>query len=89
MATALFAAYVGELDQAFRLLNALYLNRGFTFPGYLNRANSGWGGELHTEHLFTRPMASLRRDPRFATLTRDLGLVDYWQRTRSRSRVIS
>jgi Flp pilus assembly protein TadD len=89
MATALFAAYVGELDQAFRLLNALYLNRGYALPGYLNRANSRWGGELHTEHLFTRPMASLRRDPRFAALTRDIGLDQYWQHTNSRSRVIA
>jgi len=89
MASALFAAYVGERDQAFRVLNGLYLNRGMTFPGYFTRAHSGWGGEPRTAQLFVRPMSSIRRDPRFAALTREIGLDDYWRRTDSRPRVIA
>jgi hypothetical protein len=34
-------------------------------------------------------MSSFRRDPRFAVLTRDLGLDDYWARTKSRSKLVA
>jgi tetratricopeptide (TPR) repeat protein len=88
LAGALFAAYVGEIDQAFRLLDALYLDRGLHLPSaYFARANTASGGERRTLHLFARPMASIRRDPDFAVLTREIGLDDYWQRTNSRSHV--
>jgi len=90
VASALLAAFVGDLDQAFRLVNALYFNRGFKLPDiYFNRSKSGMGGERHTAYLFCRIMASVRRDPRFALLTREIGLDDYWARTNSRSQVIT
>jgi Flp pilus assembly protein TadD len=88
LAGALFAAYVGEVDKTFRLLNALYLDRGLHLPAaYFARVNTGSGGERRTLHLFARPMASIRRDRRFAALTREIGLDEYWQQTNSRSRV--
>lgn len=87
MATALFAAYVGDLDVVFKMLNGIYVNRGSTFPGYLDRAYSGWGGEPHTQYLFVRPMALARHDARFSALTRAIGFDEYWHQTNSRRQV--
>ncbi len=47
------------------------------------------GEDRHTYNIFGRPSTALRRDPRFAVLTRELGLDDYWRRTRSRPLVIA
>lgn len=89
MTGAIFAAFVGETDQAFRFLNALYFNRGFNLPSaYFDRANSGWGGERQTQFLFSREMTTVRRDSRFPALTRELGLDEYWRRTNSHSQLI-
>jgi len=86
---AAFAAFVGDFDQAFRLLNAFYFNRGFRLPDiYFNRAYSGFGGERHTAFLFSRAMSPMRRDPRFGELTREIGLDDYWAKTDTRSLVV-
>jgi hypothetical protein len=86
---AIFAAYVGDLDEAFRLLNALYFNRGFAMSDAYFAKEQGMysGAERSTYNLFGRPNAAIRRDPRFALLTRELGLDDYWARTNSRSLV--
>jgi DNA-binding winged helix-turn-helix (wHTH) protein/tetratricopeptide (TPR) repeat protein len=90
LAGAMFAAFVGDVDQAFRLLNALYFNRGFRVPGfYFDRAYSNFGGELHTANLFCRMLSPIRRDPPFGALTREIGLDDYWARTASRSLVVA
>ena len=87
LATAVFAAFVGEVDVAFNVLNGLYFRRGFQLPEeYYQRLDSA-AGDPQTAYLFTRPMASVRRDSRFAALTREIGLDDYWRRTKSRSRV--
>ena len=88
---ATFAGYVGDFDTAFRMLDALYFNRGFAMPDvYFAREQGIYAGtDRHTSNLFRRPLQALRRDPRFATLTRAIGLDDYWARTNSRSLVIS
>jgi hypothetical protein len=44
-------------------------------------------GDRHTYDLFRLPNAAMRHDPRFRQLTREVGLDDYWTRTRSRSLV--
>jgi DNA-binding winged helix-turn-helix (wHTH) protein/Flp pilus assembly protein TadD len=90
MNASLFAASVGDLDETFRLLNALYFNRGYALPdNYFSTEQAMYSGtERYTYSLFVPQMAKARRDPRFALLTRELGLDDYWRRTNSRSLVI-
>lgn len=86
---AVFASFVGDRDTAFRMLDALYFNRGFAMPDAYFAKEQG----LYTAHnrdtylLFEPPMAALRKDPRFAQLTRELGLDEYWRRTNSRTLV--
>jgi hypothetical protein len=90
MNAALFAAFVGDIDESFRLLNALFFNRGYVLPdNYFAKEQGMYSGrERHTYFLFTPQMTSLRRDPHFGVLTRELGLDAYWARTNSRSLVI-
>jgi DNA-binding winged helix-turn-helix (wHTH) protein/tetratricopeptide (TPR) repeat protein len=86
---AIFAAYVGDFDECFRLLNALYFNRGIRMADtYFTKEQGIYvGADRRTYDLFRRPNAPMRRDPRFGQLTRELGLDDYWARTHSRSLV--
>lgn len=80
-----FAANQGDIDRAFRILDALYFDRGFTVrdgsPSLSGRR------ERNTYFLFWRVTQTLRRDPRFAGLTSALGLEDYWRKSGSRGRV--
>ena len=88
---AVFAAFVGDIDKSFRILNAIYFSRGANIAG-LNSANGQGmysGGERRTATLFRQPIAAIRRDLRFARLTKELGLDAYWERTRSRSKVVA
>jgi tetratricopeptide (TPR) repeat protein len=70
----MFAVNRGDLDRAFRILDALYFNRGFRVAG----------SHRVTDFLFRKVMEPLRRDARFALLTRSLGLDEYWQKSGSR-----
>jgi tetratricopeptide (TPR) repeat protein len=84
--TAIFAASVGDFDRAFRMLEALYFNRGFSIAEERWAAEQAMfsGRERETSILFFPQLAGLRRDPRFATVTRELGLDDYWKRSATR-----
>lgn len=88
---AILAAFTGNLDEAFRLLDALYFDRGFRMADtYFSRDQRMYAGrERHTYVLFHRTNAALRRDPRFADLTSRLGLDDYWRRSNSRHLVVA
>jgi tetratricopeptide (TPR) repeat protein len=88
---AIFAGFAGDNDEAFRLLNALYFNRGSPMADiYFAKEQGIYSGvERHTYTLFRRPILGIRRDPRFGAMTRELGLDDYWARTNSRSLVIA
>jgi DNA-binding winged helix-turn-helix (wHTH) protein/Flp pilus assembly protein TadD len=88
---AIFAAFVGDYDEAFRLLDALYFNRGFAMSDTYFAKEQGMysAQERHTYNLFRRQLSGLRRDPRFNRLTRELGLDDYWARSNSRALVVA
>lgn len=88
---AIFAGFAGDNDEAFRLLNALYFNRGARMADtYFAKEQGIYSGvERHTFTLFRRPILGIHRDPRFGAMTRELGLDDYWRRTNSRSLVIA
>jgi tetratricopeptide (TPR) repeat protein len=89
--TAVFASFVGDMDTAFRMLDALYFDRGFVMPDAYFATEQGLYTVRNrdTYHLFEPPTAALRKDPRFAQLTRKLGLDVYWRATNSRALVIA
>jgi DNA-binding winged helix-turn-helix (wHTH) protein len=76
--TVTFAAPVfslfGRLDLAFESMERYFFDRGSFGPP----APIGPMTRRYTDFLFSRPMAAARADPRFAKLTRELGLDAYW-----------
>lgn len=73
-------ALLGRIDLTFASLERYYLDRG----SFGERAPIGALTRRYTDFLFSPPMAAVRRDPRFAGLTRAIGLDDYWRATGSR-----
>ena len=81
------ASAVGALDEAFELAAAYYFNRGFTTGVTRFTVQQGGYTPLDrrvTSFLFAPSTEAMRRDARFLPLARQLGLVDYWQRSGSR-----
>jgi tetratricopeptide (TPR) repeat protein len=79
-ATRFFAA-LGDLDTVFALLDGYFHNRGeFADPG---RRPPGPLTRYALADIFWPPMAPVWADPRFARLTEEIGLADYWRKTRS------
>jgi tetratricopeptide (TPR) repeat protein len=75
---------LGALDRAFDVANAYLLDRG-PLAAAIDRGSPGpaindqrW---RKTMMLFIPATATMRADPRFAVLCRDLGMADYWRRT--------
>ena len=87
---AIFAAFVGATDDAFKILTGLYTNRGFAVGDswFSDEQAIYLGSERNTYFLFNQTMKSVRHDPRYRHLTRKIGLEDYWRRTGSLGRVI-
>jgi DNA-binding winged helix-turn-helix (wHTH) protein/tetratricopeptide (TPR) repeat protein len=75
---AIFAGFNGDDDSAFRMLEVYYFSRRES--ALADSADH----DRQTYFLFDRPIAGIRRDPRFGALTRRIGLSDYWARTNSR-----
>ena len=60
----------------------MQLNDGFVVPDQRFSPEQGRynvAGSRQTHHLFMPKVVAMRRDPRFATLVRDIGLMRYWQ----------
>ncbi|GLR46641.1 winged helix-turn-helix domain-containing protein [Sphingomonas astaxanthinifaciens] len=77
----LFLAAIGDLDSAFGVANALYLDEGYRIGAQRFTSEQGLYDNRwrRTSVLFERTTAPLRADPRFLHLTRSLGLERYWK----------
>jgi tetratricopeptide (TPR) repeat protein len=75
-------AYLGALDQAFAIAEGYYLGRGFAVAStrYSDQQGSFTRSTAReTKGLFSPSTAAMRRDPRFESLVRAIGLPDYWR----------
>ncbi|HEX8414492.1 MAG TPA: hypothetical protein VF637_11510, partial [Sphingomicrobium sp.] len=81
-----FASALDRVDEAYTLLHAYYFNRHFIIPDISYAVEQGIYSPLQersTAFLFWPSMASVRRDPRFVSLMRELGLAAYWRNSGS------
>jgi DNA-binding winged helix-turn-helix (wHTH) protein/tetratricopeptide (TPR) repeat protein len=77
----LLASTFGALDRAFAIAEAYFFDRGFRVPSErLTQGSYSPRNRRNTPFLFWPPAARMRADPRFAALTREIGLNDYWRR---------
>jgi hypothetical protein len=73
---------LGQVDDAFEVINALLLNKGPLVAGRPIVARSfvanspSW---CRTQWLFMPPLAAVRRDARFNSLCSEIGLTRYWR----------
>ncbi|WP_206244732.1 winged helix-turn-helix domain-containing protein [Novosphingobium terrae] len=79
-----FFAAVGRLDEAFKVLEALYFDRGFDVKDQAYTKEQGtyiqrW--DRPTWLFWLPPMAALRVDPRLIPIFQTTGLSDYWQKS--------
>jgi tetratricopeptide (TPR) repeat protein len=74
-----FASMKGRLDEAFALADAYFFGRGFAVGESMGNGLFIPLSQRRTNFLFEPPIAAMRADPRFATLTTELGLERYWR----------
>lgn len=72
-------ALLGRPALAFAVFDSYYSGRGAFAPPTIAKSNVA----PQTDVLFSRALATLRADPRFARLLREVGLEEYWRRTGS------
>lgn len=82
----LFLAALGRTDDAFRVADALYFDRGWSIgPQRFTREQGHHVNRRRgTSVLFEQGTKALRQDRRFARLTQGLGLESYWRETGSK-----
>ena len=75
-------SHIGELDQAYRVADGIYLGRGSIVQKLRGAgirdtySGAGWG---RTQALFIPASANFRADKRFTDLCRQMGHVAYWE----------
>jgi len=82
-----FLGEFGLADEAFQLLNALFVDPAAPAGGHRYSTEQGQfasGSARETWFLWMPMCAPLRADARMLPLLRDLGLIEYWRRTGSR-----
>lgn len=81
--TIRFAAALGRIDMAVAVARRLYLGRLPAAPRRTMLPTIGLPAATDppTAALFMPPVAALFADPRFLSLTKDIGLAAYWRRT--------
>lgn len=82
-----YAAGLERRDVAFEICEAYFFGRGFVVPEVrftARRKTYTPADDRRTNFLFFPSTAPLRTDPRFAALTKTLGLDAYWRESRSR-----
>jgi hypothetical protein len=82
-----FLSAVGRLDEALAVAQGYFLGRGFTVDALRFSRRQGTytaPDQRASWFLFAPPCAQMRRDPRFATLTKAMGLTRYWHETGTR-----
>lgn len=72
-------ALLGRLDLTFSSLERYFFDRG----SFGTVTPIGPYTRRYTDLLFNMPMATARKDPRFARLVREIGLKAYWRQTRT------
>lgn len=83
----LFAGATGQIDDAFRVLDAYYFDRGFRIADTRWSTEQGLYGnrrERDTHFLFHPSLAGIRRDPRFPKMMGAIGLEEYWRKSGTR-----
>jgi DNA-binding winged helix-turn-helix (wHTH) protein/tetratricopeptide (TPR) repeat protein len=77
-----FAAAMGRLDDAFKVADALYFDRGFKVGGLrfstVQRTYTAFE-DRRTRAIFYPTGKAMQHDPRFARLVGELGLAKYWK----------
>ncbi|MBW6530050.1 winged helix-turn-helix domain-containing protein [Sphingomonas sp. RRHST34] len=82
-----FLSAAGRLDQAFAIAEGYFLRRGFAVDTlrFSRRQGTYTAPDQRVSwFLFAPPCAALRRDSRFETLARAMGLTRYWRETGTR-----
>ncbi|MBY9063842.1 winged helix-turn-helix domain-containing protein [Sphingomonas yunnanensis] len=82
-----FLSAAGRLDQAFAIAQGYFLQRGFAVGTlrFSRRQGTYTAPDQRVSwFLFAPPCAALRRDPRFGSLARTMGLTRYWRETGTR-----
>lgn len=84
-----FLSTTGRLDEAFALLNTMFIDRGQRLGALRYSPEQGeydprHGPDPDTATLWMPPLAAMRADPRMLPVVRAVGLADYWRSTSSR-----